>query len=241
MRYFHFLLFLFTAAIVSAQVMGPKMSISEPIHDFGDIIEGETVVHNYKVINSGGDLLVINSVRASCGCTAAIPEKKELEPGEATEIEVKFNTQGRRGHQKKYVYLFSNDAENPEYRLTFTAHIKENKDPDRFKQSPQLSLSKKQHNFGVVTEGDIVDFEMQLKNSGRSDLVISNIRTSCGCTAALLSSKVIEPDDTATLRIELDTADRSGKMTRSIIIYSNDPQRPQQVVTLYVNIKKRET
>ncbi|MGE5806325.1 MAG: DUF1573 domain-containing protein, partial [Ignavibacteria bacterium] len=69
-------------------------------------------------------------------------------------------------------------------------------------------------------------------------LKIKNVETSCGCTAALVSSKTIEPGNEGTLKVELNTKDRSGKMSRSITISSNDPAEPNKVLLISAEIKK---
>ena len=61
-----------------AQLMGPKLVAQQDEHDFGDIKQGEKVTHVFVLTNSGGDLLTISNVNASCGCTAALPEKNEF-------------------------------------------------------------------------------------------------------------------------------------------------------------------
>lgn len=227
---------------LSAQLLGPKMVVREPLHDFGEVKEGEHVTHDYVILNSGDAPLKITNVRASCGCTAAMPDKNEIAPGETVKIKVDFNTENRSGPQKKYVYIFTNDPENKDYRLTFTANIKPGgKKKLNVYETPKLKLGKLQHNFGEVEEGKVVDYELKIKNVGKAQLVIRDIKTSCGCTAAILSDKILQPNQEGKIKIELDTKDRKGKMTRTVVIYTNDPNQPQQVFTIYVNILERTT
>lgn len=111
------------SSLTCAQLIGPKLSVQQSEYDFGEVKQGELVEHEYIVSNTGDDLLVINDVRASCGCTAAKPEKDSLNPGESTKIKVQFNTTGREGLQQKSVYLSTNDREKSEFRLKFTATV----------------------------------------------------------------------------------------------------------------------
>jgi hypothetical protein len=113
----------FSTAFIFAQVIGPKISVLQSDYSFGDIIQGEKVAHNFTITNSGGDMLKITDIKASCGCTAAVPEKSELKPGESTQIKVEFNSQGRRGDQVKYVYIRTNDEKNPEVKLRITGTV----------------------------------------------------------------------------------------------------------------------
>lgn len=188
------LLVLFFVSI-NAQVVGPKLSVPEMNFDFGDINEGQVVEHNFTIYNTGDDLLKINDIRASCGCTAALPDKKELKPGESTNINVKFNSARRRGHQRKHVYVTTNDPENKEVRLTFTTNILlPESDPNA--SQPEMKLSRTQHDFGTVSEGKVLELDIDFKNVGKDELVVKDVRSSCGCTAALLSSKKLKPGET---------------------------------------------
>ncbi len=69
---------------IFAQFGNPKIVPNESEFDFGDINEGEIVSHNFIIINGGTNILKIDSVKASCGCTAAIHAKTELVPNDST-------------------------------------------------------------------------------------------------------------------------------------------------------------
>ena len=230
-------LFLIISTTIFAQFGNSKIVPNEKEFDFGDIIEGELVSHNFIIINGGTNTLKIDRVKASCGCTAAIPAKTELIPNDSTSIKVEFNSAGRRGLQKKYVYVFSNDPETPQLRLSFSANIVDNKD---LKNSgkPSIKLSEYNHNFGSVKEGEILDYSISVTNNGDSNLEIKNIKSSCGCTAALMSEKNLKPKETGKLKIEFDTKNLSGQIARTITVYSNDPKHPTRVLTLIANIEK---
>ena len=117
----------FSSAFIFPQVIGPKISVLHSEYNFGDINSGDKVSYNFTLTNSGGDLLKITDVRASCGCTAAKPEKNELKPGESTQIKVEFNSQGRKGNQVKYIYVKTNDKENPEVKLKISGNVVQQK------------------------------------------------------------------------------------------------------------------
>lgn len=232
---------LFSVALF-AQEKGPKISVNSMSYDFGDIFEGQIVNHEYVVKNIGSGTLTIDKVRASCGCTAAKPVKNELAAGEETTINVKFNTANRSGNQKKYVYVFSNDPENPEIRLSFTANIlKKDSDEAKALKAPELKLSLNYYDFGTVKEGEILELNVPFSNIGSEVLEISKVKTTCSCAAALLSGNKLKPGESGNLRIEYDTTDRIGKTTRSVIIHSNDPKNAQHVISLFANIEKRES
>lgn len=221
-----------------SQIIGPKASIKQTEYDFKDIQEGKIVNHNFTITNTGGDLLKITSVRASCGCTAANPNKSELKPGESTDIKVTFNSSGRSGNQTKFVYVNTNDPNNNEIRLKFTGNVVSSESSALTSNLPKIYLPETQYDFGTVKEGSVVSHTFEFENKGNATLDISNIKTSCGCTAALVSSKQIAPGKSGTIKIDLDTKNRQGRMSRTITISSNDPEIPNKVITIYADVNR---
>jgi Protein of unknown function (DUF1573) len=126
-----------------SQLLGPKIVFQEKEYDFGTAVQGERVKHNFVVTNNGDDTLKISNVHASCGCTAALPDKKELLPGESTNIKVEFNSTGRTGSQVKYITVNSNDKDNPEFVLKFYGDVVKE---DSLKKKDTSTIQKEKSN-----------------------------------------------------------------------------------------------
>ena len=229
-------LLLFTSFSV-AQLIGPKAVIQKDIHDFGDVKQGESVTTVFMISNSGGDILEIKDVRATCGCTAAKPDKNQLEPGESTKLEVTFNSKGRKGHQEKQVKVKTNDPDNQELVLTIKCNVVIPEQTKSKTEGPKIHFENSQHNFGKVKEGQVYEHTFRFTNTGASTLNIKDVKSSCGCAVASVSSKELKPGESATLKVELDTAKRKGKMSRSITVMSNDPNDPNKILTLFADIE----
>lgn len=226
-------LLLVAVTVSNAQFLGPRISTQQTEHDFGEITSGEKVTHYFVLSNTGDDNLVIKSVHASCGCTAAKPEKDRLSPGETTKLKVEFNSTGRKGHQVKTITVETNDTQKPQLTLKITGDVVQADG-----RQPVIYFPETQHDFGKLKEGKVAEYTFNIVNKGNSVLEIKDVRTSCGCTAALLSSKRIEPGREGTLKVELDTKNRSGKMSRTITITSNDQKEPKKVLTILAEIDK---
>ena len=222
--------------IACAQIIGPKASSQQMEFDFGTVEQGQIATHNFTLVNNGGDILKITDVHASCGCTAAKPDKNELMPGESINIKVDFNSAGKMGKQEKYVYVKTNDPNNHELKYKFTGNVIDSNDVKENLSTPMLSFTEAEHDFGKVKEGQVVDYTFKFKNTGKGVLEVKNVSTSCGCTVALISSKILEPGKEGTLRVELDTKNREGKMNRNITIQSNDPKEPNKVLLIFADI-----
>ena len=232
------IILLFLVSIANAQFIGPKITSLEKEFDFGQIVEGAIVIHDFVITNNGDQELFLIKVSSSCGCTVAKPEKEKLQPRETTKLKATFNSKGKHGKQKKYINIFTNDKDNPRYRLVILATVISKSEVGSTPETtPRLFISESMHNFGTVKEGNELDFNLSIKNIGDSELIISDVKTSCGCTAALLSNDKLKPGEKGNVRIELDTSGMKGKKTRTLAILSNDPVNPRMVITLFVNVE----
>lgn len=90
----------------------PVLEFDKDFHDFGRIIQGEKVAFGFKFKNSGKSDLIISKVSTSCGCTVPDFPKTPIRPGEAGKIDVKFDSENRRGFQNKTITIISNTQPN---------------------------------------------------------------------------------------------------------------------------------
>ncbi|AFN74017.1 hypothetical protein MROS_0775 [Melioribacter roseus P3M-2] len=109
-----------------AQTASPRATVEPQAYDFGDIGGDSTVTAYFLIKNAGTDTLHILSARASCGCTAVLPDKRKLAPGETSSLKVSFNPKGKSGKQLKYVYLETDDPLNKRLKITIHANITSN-------------------------------------------------------------------------------------------------------------------
>ncbi len=230
-------IFIVSAISIMPQMLGPKVGVQQLAHDFGDVNEGDIVKHSYVISNNGGDLLKILDVRASCGCTAAKPEKSELKPGESTNLLVTFNSKGRKGPQNKTVTVVTNDPDMPNVLLTFKCSVVVTKKVEN-NFGAVIFLPETQHDFGKVKAGTKVEYIFKFENKGTESLIIKDVKTSCGCTAAVVSNNSIKPGEVGSIKVDFDTKNREGRNSKSITIVSNDNKEPNKVLTIYADVQK---
>lgn len=98
--------------------------------------------------------------------------------------------------------------------------------------SSRIVFAEPVYDFGTVEQGDLVTHPFKFTNQGQGDLRIEQVKTSCGCTAAVTSSKVIPPGGEGAISATFDTSRFFGKKARTISVYSNDPIQPLTTLTL---------
>lgn len=97
-----------SAGLQSDSTALPVLRFETEIHDFGRIFSGELVTYSFKFKNEGKTILLISDVSTSCGCTVTAFPKQPIKPGEESTIDVRFDSTGKHGIQKKMITVFSN-------------------------------------------------------------------------------------------------------------------------------------
>lgn len=86
----------------------PKIEFEKKTHDFGTFEEGTQATVTFTFKNTGNAPLVLNSVRASCGCTTPKWTKEPIAPGEEGTVTAIYNSKGRVGNFTKTITVTHN-------------------------------------------------------------------------------------------------------------------------------------
>lgn len=81
-------------------------------HDYGTIVQGSDGTCEFKFANKGKAPIVLNDVKASCGCTVPEWTRTPVAPGENGTIKVTYNTNNV-GAFTKSVTVNSNAKNSP--------------------------------------------------------------------------------------------------------------------------------
>jgi hypothetical protein len=343
----------FSTGLVQAQA---KITFEKADHNFGSFQEAAGVqTTTFKFKNTGNSPLIVNSVKASCGCTTPKWTRDPIAPNGSGEITVSYDPKNRPGAFTKSVTVGSN-AENATVNLTIsgqvdqrektlaekypreigtlraeTNHISfaqlkqggvETKDlelvndtdkpvkvelqtvpahltvkvtpetipakgkgvmsvtynakladtygfashriylsldgskdyknsvgvsatieedfsqltPVQLASAPVAQFNTLDFDFGDMKQGDKKDYTFNLTNSGKSDLQIRNVRSSCGCTAVAPSKKVVAPGETVPIKVTFDSRGKRGRQSKSITVITNDPKNPTSTLRVSCNI-----
>ncbi|MDC3230111.1 DUF1573 domain-containing protein [Bacteroidota bacterium] len=98
-----------------------------------------------------------------------------------------------------------------------------------------IKFSKLNFNFGIVNKDQVISRYITFKNDGKRDLVISNVKSSCGCTIANWPKNPIAPNNSDSLLLELNTSSLNGKIMKTVTIISNSKPNTK-VITINAQI-----
>ncbi len=88
--------------------------------------------------------------------------------------------------------------------------------------APVMTFDKTMHDFGNIQEGQRVETLFTFTNTGKSDLVISDARGSCGCTVPEYpKNSPIAPGATGQIRVSFDSSNKPNLQQKTVTISAN--------------------
>ncbi|MCE1165036.1 MAG: DUF1573 domain-containing protein [Bacteroidetes bacterium] len=104
-------------------------------------------------------------------------------------------------------------------------------------KAPKIVFKEDSHDFGNVPRGPELQYNFKFTNKGNSNLNIERVQTSCGCTGATVGEKTdYAKNESGEIKVNFSTQGREGHQEKTIIVYSNDPQNPQKVLTIKCDV-----
>lgn len=86
---------------------------------------------------------------------------------------------------------------------------------------PVMEFSEVEHDFGVINEGDIAEHTFTFKNTGKTPLVITNAKGSCGCTVPSYSKEAIAPGATGEMLVKFNSKGKPNQQQKTVTITAN--------------------
>jgi hypothetical protein len=90
--------------------------------------------------------------------------------------------------------------------------------------------------IGTMAQATTKDVEFKYKNEGKSDLHIRFVKASCGCTAVQQGNMVIKPGEESSIKATFNSGGYSGKTTKAIYVYTDDPKNSEVVLFLNADV-----
>jgi len=202
----------------------PVITFMETEHDFGQINEADgKVSHVFVFKNEGMEPLVLQNVRASCGCTTPKWTNTPVEPGETGEITVTYNPNGRPGKFSKTITITSN-ATVAQTKVYIRGEVipKTAKPVENYPvKMGALSLKQKHINFGKVQKGQFAEQKIEYKNNSQAEVTV-DLLTNSRYDAFLvpsLSFTTLKPNEVGFLTIRFESANTNDWAEQEYELY----------------------
>lgn len=93
----------------------------------------------------------------------------------------------------------------------------------------KITFAETTFDFGDIVVGDKVEHVFEFENIGNEALILSDVRTTCGCTAPQWPREPIAPGATASVKVVFNSAGKMGVQNKVITVMSNAVNNPARV------------
>jgi hypothetical protein len=107
---------------------------------------------------------------------------------------------------------------------------------------PRIAVSERFYNFGSIGPRERVERTFAIRNDGDAPLTFSRAYTTCDCTVADFSARVIEPGQVAEVVVIFDPGlhdSRGQTVRRGVIIENNDRRQPQVEIWIQASVRNQ--
>lgn len=106
-------------------------------------------------------------------------------------------------------------------------------------QGPKITFKESTHEFGDITQGDRVTYTFAYENTGNEPLILSDVRTTCGCTATNWDREPLAPGESAEITVNFNSRGKMGVQNKVITIMSNASNSTERI-KITANVLKPE-
>ncbi len=106
--------------------------------------------------------------------------------------------------------------------------------------APVFKVASTTVDLGIIKGSTQNDIEFKFTNEGKNDLIIRNIRATCGCTAVQQGNQGIgiKPGESSSIKAVYNSGNDKGKVTKAIYVYTNDPKNSEVVLMLNADVEQ---
>jgi hypothetical protein len=107
---------------------------------------------------------------------------------------------------------------------------------------PVLACSQSVYDFGKINTIASPSYSFVIKNIGRKDLFIEGVSSGCGACVEIIAytKSSVPPQKTGTVNIKLLTQNLYGKVSKEVLVKTNDPKNPNLILTLEAEVIRSE-
>lgn len=86
---------------------------------------------------------------------------------------------------------------------------------------PIFEFEEKVIEFGEISQGEKVKRNYKFKNVGKTDLIISDAKGSCGCTVPRWPKQPIRPGQEGEIEVVFDSNGKQGRQSKTVTLIAN--------------------
>jgi hypothetical protein len=196
-----------------AVVSGGGLICAAPLYPFGNLGPEQMVQHTFVLTNASDRVVQIGNVRLGCGCLTSTLATNCVLPGGTTELTAVMSLAGRKGYQRKPIYVESDGGPGVPLKLEFEGNV-----------VPPIEVLPEGIHFGAqAVEGDL-DRDVMVVAMGKSSFQIKKVKSSSPQFSAEVET--VEAGKRYRLKVKCKGPRSFGTCTASVHVETDHPAMP---------------
>ena len=195
--------------------IGPRVHVAEPVFDFGQVEQGDQVTHAFRFTNQGNRDLRVQSVKTSCGCTAAVIAADTIPPGMEGSIQATFDTKRFAGQKAKDIRVHTNDPLSPVTTLTLQGEI-----------TTEVQVQPAQVYLGRLQRGSPITRTVTVLYDQNKTFEITHITNTHPAISVQAEDARVEGKKGKALQVSVSKTAQRGPLNDTITITTTSPKKP---------------
>jgi hypothetical protein len=202
--------------------------------NFGEIKNTQKKTDSIFFINNSGKTITIENSELNPTYAKVIIVTSDIAPKAKGKIIVIYDAASRGAYGKTKDTIFIKTGEEENFQLYLTSDIYEDFSkvkPEKLKLAPKAYLINTNYDFKFTKRGNAVKAVFNIKNKGKTQLLIRKVDKSCDCISVKYPEK-IRFDRDSPIEINMETQQLKGNIHETVTIITNDPENPRIVLHL---------
>lgn len=220
------------------------LAFEKMIHNVKELSSDKEAVFEFRFKNVSNRVVNLQDKLEADEEFVLEPTHKLLKPGQESSLKVVLSGKKMKdlnranGYFSKRVAFFTDEQTNAKKQMTVNGNFKVVYSEEEKAASPKMVFEQVSVNGGQIIEGEKFVYDYKFKNEGKADLIISQAKASCGCTATKPDRDRIAPGESGYIRATFNSTGRPGKQSKSVTVRSNDVENPTTILRFSVEVVK---
>ena len=190
------------------------------------LYRGEIVERTVTLKNTGNLPLIIQSVKASCGCTGTLVSRDSIPPGGSGTIVITFNSKNFVGRVQKKVTVYSNAQNSRATVIDFTATVVQ-----------EIVLEPVQFWFKDADVGKANTATIALRNEGTDDLTLKGYTTRLEGFTLQFPTHPLSPGEEIQLVAEYTPKEAASVIAEAVFLQTSSSRQSELYIPIFGNAK----
>ncbi len=222
------------------------ISFEKVIENLRSITSNDSKTVAYRFKNTSTSPIKINEAKTQSDPGISVKfADADLAPGEESSFEVTVDGKKMKadnvadGYFSKRVTFYTDEPTSNEKIVTLNGSFAKIYTEEEKAAAPKLVFEKESIDGGKLIEGEKFVVDYIFTNEGKTDLELTSVKASCGCTTPFWpKGEKIGPGESGKITASFNSKGRLGRQAKSITVKSNSLESPTKVLKFSVEVVK---